>query len=141
MATLRNLALLAVIALAVDSGSAFAAKGGKNKGEHALKGVVESVELGKVGGSFTIKTHKHKNGKAAGKTGEKGAKKAAKAQKSKTINITPQTQFIVMHKGQAKPATAAALRAGEHVVVEGGANGATKVIIHHGEKKAKKKEK
>jgi hypothetical protein len=138
MVTLRNLALLAVAAaLTLGAGNAQAGKGVKKNGEHALKGVVVSVQPGKDGLSFTIKTHGKKGGKGAGKAAKAGGK-AAKGGQMVTIHVTAQTQFEVVHKKQMRAATAAALKPGEHVVVEGG-HTAKKVIIHHGGKKAGKK--
>jgi hypothetical protein len=142
MVTLRNFALLAVaVALSAGAGNAQAGKGVKKNGQHELRGVVVAVQGGKGGGSFTIKTHAKKGGKGganAAKAGGKGGK-ANKGGNTKTINFGAQTKFELVHNKQGRPASAAALRPGEHVSVKAGGNTAERVVIHIGKKSGKKK--
>ena len=119
---------------------AFAAKGvKKNASPDVVHGVVVSVVHHKETkkntntGEVTIKT---KHSKKKGQPAAKGAKTSKHTHK---FTLGKNTTYTSMHGKTSAPATAAALKAGEHVAITHKANHAESVVIHHKHAKKKKK--
>jgi hypothetical protein len=132
----RSLLVLGLVATLALGASAAEAGKGKKKGQHAVKGVVESVDrdADKDAGTITVKVHKKTKDAAANAVAEE-----------KKFRVTAQTKFEKVRgkKGDREtvPATFADVRPGEHVAIvpeSGEARTAAKVLIHG---KGKKKNK
>jgi len=129
MRPIRTLALLvAVVALAVVASPAPAAA--KANKEHAIHGVVQSIDVG--GKTFTVKTGGHKNKK----TGE------TTPVVEKTFKVTDATTFVKT-TGEKGAETTTTLKFDEikekmHVAVTANGDVAVEVKVghhHHGKKK------
>jgi hypothetical protein len=107
---------------------------GKNNQEHNARGKVVSVTTAPDGsGSITISMHKHKK--------QNGGAPAAKAEViTKSFQLGPNTRYATIGQMGTMPATPAAIRQGEHVVIKATNGPADEVdIVPHTPHKHKKK--
>jgi hypothetical protein len=138
---------LVVGVLALGASPALAAKGVKKSGEHKVHGIVESVHhdakaaAGGSGGQEGEITVKVRNNKKKGQAAAKGSKKAGA--KTERFTVGKETKFEATNGKQHHAVTFAAVKPGEHVVIEAKGHHAEKVTIHHhsGKKGAKAKAK
>lgn len=98
-----------------------AAKGGKGK-EHKVEGKITAV----AANSITIEAHKGKKGAAGAKAGG-----------DKTFEIGKHTRVFKEGKNGKEAASVAALKDGEHVVMEVHGRHAEVIVIHHHHKRKK----
>jgi hypothetical protein len=114
----------------VAPGEAQAAKG-KGKREHAIHGVIESIQFDKDKdhGTMVLKVHHHKKKKSA----------AGSAATEKTVVFGKHTKVEIGKGGKERAGSISDLRKGEHVAVLEKGKQAEKIVIHEGKKGKKKK--